>query len=49
MMNINLNGNFNNVSVEIFNLLGESVMSPISLNGGSATVNVAGLAKVTTL
>lgn len=45
MMNINLNGNFSNVSVEIFNLLGESVMSPISLNGGSATVNVAGLAE----
>jgi PKD repeat protein len=45
VVNINLNGAFSNVTVSVFNMLGESVLAPVTMNGSASTLNVAGLAE----
>jgi len=46
VVNITLSSNsFSNVTVEFFNVLGESVMAPVYLNGNATSIDVSSLAE----
>jgi PKD repeat protein len=45
VMNVSLNGSFSNVTVEVFNMLGESVMAPVNMTSNTVAMNVTNLSE----